>query len=93
MTVYGLETEEQLIKCENLAVVEIYAKLKRIIAENQQKRLEIKMVIKDCIFEGVMMGKDLKEVVGRLHHVDGYAKEDIIEAYREMVMESIRYDT
>lgn len=48
---------------------------------------EVKAVIKDCIFESVMMGNDLKTTLQHLHFVNGFEKQDIIEAYNEMVDE------
>jgi hypothetical protein len=45
---------------------------------------ERKMVIKDCLFEGVMMGQDLRAVISHLHLEDGFTKEEIVEALKEM---------
>lgn len=49
---------------------------------------DIKVVIKDCIFESVMMGNDVVTTLRNLHIKDGFKKEDIIKAYNEMVAEA-----
>ncbi|WPS88788.1 hypothetical protein SMD22_07505 [Brevibacillus halotolerans] len=51
---------------------------------------EVKVVIKDCIFESVMMGADIAVTLRNLHFVDGFKKEDILEAFNEMVAEAQR---
>lgn len=48
---------------------------------------ETKMVIKDCIFESVLMGNDVRATLRYLHFEMGFEKADIIEAYNEMVKE------
>lgn len=45
---------------------------------------ETKVVIKACIFESVMMGNDMVSTLRNLHFVDGFSKEDIMDAYNEM---------
>lgn len=45
---------------------------------------ETKAVIKDCIFESVMMGNDMISTLRNLHFVDGFSKEVIMDAYNEM---------
>jgi hypothetical protein len=49
---------------------------------------EVKAIIKDCIFESVMMGNDLVSTLRNLHFQDGFDKEDILAAYNEMVEEA-----
>lgn len=46
------------------------------------------MVIKDSIFESVMMDNDLVQTLRSLHYNDGFKKEDIITAYMEMKEEA-----
>jgi hypothetical protein len=45
-------------------------------------------VIKDCIFESVLMGSDLITTLRDLHFKDGFKKEDILQAYHEMADEA-----
>lgn len=49
---------------------------------------EVKAVIKDAIFERVMMGDDIRMALRRLHFEDGFSREAIMEAYNEMVQEA-----
>lgn len=46
------------------------------------------MVIKDSLFELVMGGTDFRKAVNMLHHIDGYAKDDIIQAVKELQQEA-----
>lgn len=49
---------------------------------------DVKAAIKDSIFESVMMGEDIRMVLGRLHFENGFSREDIMQAYNEMVQEA-----
>jgi hypothetical protein len=49
---------------------------------------EVRAIIKDCIFESVMMGNDVVSTLRNLHFQDGFDKADIIAAYNEMVEEA-----
>ncbi|MEK5414330.1 hypothetical protein [Paenibacillus sp. FSL L8-0708] len=49
---------------------------------------EIKAAIKDAIFESVMMGEDIRMTLGRLHFVDGFERQDIMDAFDEMRTEA-----
>ncbi|MFD9628615.1 hypothetical protein [Peribacillus muralis] len=42
------------------------------------------LVIKDCIFESVLLGNNLGTTMKNLHYIDGFKKEDILKAYFEM---------
>lgn len=46
------------------------------------------LVIKDCIFENTMMGKDLIQTLRDLHFIDGFNKEDIFQEYNELIEEA-----
>lgn len=45
-------------------------------------------IIKDCIFESVLMGNDVVHTLRSLHFIDGFEKQDIIDAYHEMKKEA-----
>lgn len=53
---------------------------------------ETKAVIKDCIFESVMLGVDIVTTLRNLHFVDGFEKADILEAFNEMKAEADEED-
>lgn len=49
---------------------------------------ERKMVIKDSIFEALMMGGNLKATIANLHLEFGFSKDEIVEALKEMKEEA-----
>jgi hypothetical protein len=48
------------------------------------------MVIKDCFFEGFMLGQDMKAIAANLHVNDGFTKEEIVEALKQLRAEAER---
>lgn len=46
------------------------------------------LIIKDCIFESTLIGKGIVQTLRDLHFIDGFKKEDIIQAYNELIEEA-----
>lgn len=46
------------------------------------------LVIKDSLFEMIMAGGTLRVSANKLHHIDGYSKEDILTAIKELQQEA-----